>query len=238
MTEAEWLACGEPGEMIDHLNERFHAKKKGKRAARQSLVRKKRLFCCGGCRLMWDLITAEQARRAVEVSERFADGEATEAECQKVEEQFEHLRGRSATESLMFVLAFWTVWSDGRGNHDTGAIYFCDPAAEYLAHQAARRKGRAWEKAKTAGLAQLSNLLRDTFENPFRPVTFSPQWRTDTVVSLARQMYESRDFSALPILADALQDAGCASAAILDHCRGSGPHVRGCWVVDRVLGNE
>jgi hypothetical protein len=80
--------------------------------------------------------------------------------------------------------------------------------------------------------------LRDIFGNPFRPVAFSPEWRTDTAVTLARQMYESREFSAMPILADALQDAGCDSAEILDHCRGPGPHVRGCWVVDLVLGKE
>jgi hypothetical protein len=79
-------------------------------------------------------------------------------------------------------------------------------------------------------------LIRDIFGNPFRPVTFSPDWRTGTVVSLARQMYEGREFSAMPILADALQDAGCDNADVLDHCRGSGPHIRGCWVVDLVLG--
>ncbi|MDY3560575.1 hypothetical protein R5W23_001819 [Gemmata sp. JC673] len=82
----------------------------------------------------------------------------------------------------------------------------------------------------------LASLTRDIFGNPFRPVTFSPFWRTDTALSLARQMYESRDFSAMPILADALQDAGCDSPEVLDHCRGDGPHVRGCWVVDLVLG--
>ena len=50
-------------------------------------------------------------------------------------------------------------------------------------------------------------------------------------------MYEARDFGAMPILADALQDAGCEDAAILDHCRdANGVHVRGCWVVDLVLG--
>ncbi len=57
-------------------------------------------------------------------------------------------------------------------------------------------------------------------------------------MTLARTMYESRDFSAMPILADALQDAGCDNEDILGHCRGSGPHVRGCWVVDLVLGKE
>jgi hypothetical protein len=90
----------------------------------------------------------------------------------------------------------------------------------------------------TDELRQQAAFLRDTCGNPFRPVAFSLEWRTDTALSLASQMYESRDFGAMPILADALQDAGCDNADILDHCRGPGPHVRGCWVVDLVLGKE
>ncbi|AMV27954.1 hypothetical protein VT84_26355 [Gemmata sp. SH-PL17] len=82
-------------------------------------------------------------------------------------------------------------------------------------------------------------LLRDIFGNPFRPVAFSSSWRTNTAVSLARGMYESRDFSAMPILADAIQDAGCDNDDILIHCRDPKQiHVRGCWVVDLVLGKE
>jgi hypothetical protein len=82
------------------------------------------------------------------------------------------------------------------------------------------------------------DLLRDVFGNPFRPVAFDPSWRTSTVVSLAQQMYDSRDFSAIPILADAFQDAGCDNAAVLDHCRSSSEHVRGCWLVDLILGKK
>jgi hypothetical protein len=85
------------------------------------------------------------------------------------------------------------------------------------------------------GLRQ-ATLIRDIFGNPFRPVAFSPSWRTDTALSLAQQMYESRDFGAMPILADALQDAGCDNEDVLSHCRaGKATHVRGCWVVDLVL---
>jgi hypothetical protein len=82
-------------------------------------------------------------------------------------------------------------------------------------------------------------VLRDIFGNPFCPVSFSPLWRTDAAVALAKGMYESRDFSAMPILADALQDAGCDSDDILNHCRDEkATHVRGCWVVDLLLGKE
>jgi hypothetical protein len=88
------------------------------------------------------------------------------------------------------------------------------------------------------GAVQAVWSLRELFGNPFRPATLTPASRTNTVVSIASQMYEARDFSAMSILADALQDAGCDNADILDHCRGPGPHVRGCWVVDLVLGKE
>jgi hypothetical protein len=81
-------------------------------------------------------------------------------------------------------------------------------------------------------------LLRDIFGNPFRPVAFAPEWRSDTALTLARQMYEASNFSALPILADALQDAGRDNEDVLNHCRGAGVHVRGCCVMDLVLGRE
>jgi hypothetical protein len=89
-----------------------------------------------------------------------------------------------------------------------------------------------WDAADVVALA----LLRDIFGNPFRPIVFAPEWRTDTVVLLARRMWPRYD--AMPILADALQDAGCDNDDILDHCRGPGPHVLGCWVVDSVLDKE
>ncbi|QEL20518.1 hypothetical protein [Limnoglobus roseus] len=81
-------------------------------------------------------------------------------------------------------------------------------------------------------------ILRDIFGNPFRPVTLPPSWLTPTAVGLAEAIYADRVSDRLPILADALQDAGCEDADILAHCRGEGPHVRGCWVVDGVLGKS
>jgi hypothetical protein len=79
-------------------------------------------------------------------------------------------------------------------------------------------------------------LLRDIFGNPFRPVEFDPEWQTDTAVTLAQLMCDSREFSAMPILADALQDAGCDSDELLNHLRDTSlTHVRGCWVFDLVL---
>jgi len=84
----------------------------------------------------------------------------------------------------------------------------------------------------------LAGAVREVIRYPFRPVAFDVEWRTTTVLALARHMYESREFSAMPVMADALQDAGCEDENILSHCRGPGPHVRGCWVVDLVLGKD
>jgi len=83
-----------------------------------------------------------------------------------------------------------------------------------------------------------SELIRDLFGNPFRPVTILPEWLTSTVVSLATGIYIEKAFDRMPILADALQDAGCDDEQVLGHCRGSGPHTRGCWAVDGCLGKD
>jgi hypothetical protein len=86
----------------------------------------------------------------------------------------------------------------------------------------------------------LLELVRCIFTNPFRPApALDPAWLAwngGTVVKMAAAIYDERRFSDLPILADALEDAGCTDADILAHCRGPGEHVRGCWVVDLLTG--
>jgi hypothetical protein len=83
-----------------------------------------------------------------------------------------------------------------------------------------------------------TGVLRDIFGNPFRPVTLDPAWLTPKVKTIAQAIYNNRAFERMPELADALAEAGCSNQDILSHCRGPGPHVRGCWVVDLVLGKE
>lgn len=83
-----------------------------------------------------------------------------------------------------------------------------------------------------------SDLLRELLGNPFRPVTLNPNWLTSTVKQLAALIYEERQFDKMPLLGDSLEDAGCSNDDVLKHCRGGGEHVRGCWVVDRVLEKE
>jgi hypothetical protein len=81
--------------------------------------------------------------------------------------------------------------------------------------------------------------FHDIVGNPFRSVSFDPAWRTSAAIGLASTMYDARNFNAMPILADALQDAGCEDESILSHCRDENElHVRGCWVVDLVLGKK
>jgi hypothetical protein len=91
-------------------------------------------------------------------------------------------------------------------------------------------------KLNTETRIAAAHLLRDIFGNPFRPISFDPSWRTSTAVALAEGVYADRAFSRLPILADALEDAGCDAAELLAHLRGDSPHVRGCWALDLVLG--
>jgi hypothetical protein len=98
--------------------------------------------------------------------------------------------------------------------------------------------GAAAYRAWLDGLQEAARAFRDVFGNPFRPAALAPEWRTSAAVSLTREMYESHDFGAMPILADALEDDGCKDSDILAHCRGRLPHVRGCWVVDLVLAKE
>jgi hypothetical protein len=81
-----------------------------------------------------------------------------------------------------------------------------------------------------------ADLVRDIFGNPFHPVRADPVWVTATAVGLAQAIYAERAFDHLPILADALEEAGCDNADVLNHCRAGGVHVRGCWAVDLVLG--
>jgi len=95
-----------------------------------------------------------------------------------------------------------------------------------------------YEAASNAEQVRQAAILRCVSGNPFRPVAFDVRWRTADVLGLARGIYEDRAFDRMPLLADALMDTGCDSDDILSHCRSEGPHVRGCWVVDLVLGKS
>ena len=177
-------------------------------------ARKKRLFGCACCSRAAHLMTTS-GRAAIATVEAFADGEVT---ADALAEAFREALRFPANGLCHYVCAL---------NPDDVRQSWSGAANRLLL------AGSKWH----AELSAVCDLIRDIFGNPFRPVEFSPEWRTDTALSLARQMYDSREFSAMPILADALQDAGCENDDILSHCRDANQvHVRGCCVLDLVLG--
>jgi hypothetical protein len=186
----------------------------------------------------------------IEVAEAFADGEATERELQTVSESddFDCMEAQSVGEAL-FGTQFSArvvdainavrrladpdidIYTIARKTSDNPATDFVPyPGSGFGLNRIAGRDDVEW--------AIKLKLLRDIFGNPFRPVVFDPAWLTPTVVALTNGIYSERAFDRMPILADALEEAGCDNAEVLLHCRGDGPHVKGCWVVDAVLGKE
>jgi hypothetical protein len=212
MTEAEWLVSNEPDSMLCKVE--------------SAPTRKLRLLACALCRRVWAAMRDERGHEAVRAVERFADGDLDPDELEAAfgdaaEEAGEHYRKRDEAHTRSMVAATVAA-QQPLGTEDISECLEC----------ALDASGRPDEPEAQA------DLFRDIFGNPFRPVGFDPRWRTDAVLAAAGRMYEGLDFSAMPVLAEALQDAGCDNADVLDHCRGSGPHVRGCWVVDLVLGKE
>lgn len=187
--------------------------------------RKCRLLAAACCRRIWRHIPAGESRRVVEAMERTEDEES--AEWGILRRFYESPIGstRAGKEALSAVAACCA---------ETHIELTAIVARHCLLATRVSGEGRnAWNEEKRAQC----DLLRDILCNPFRPVTFDPAWRTDTAVLLARRMYEMQDFGAMPILADALQDAGCDNEDALNHCRDAGvTHVRGCWAADLVLG--
>jgi hypothetical protein len=112
-----------------------------------------------------------------------------------------------------------------------------DEAHELLNRANSEHMSRRADRERDEESAQC-RLYRDVYGYPFEVVTFERAWRTSTVLGLCRQMYDTHDFSGMPVLADALQDAGCDHDEILGHCREPGEHARGCWVVDLALGKS
>ena len=209
MTEAEWAKCPDPRLMLIHLEQ-------------IASDRKARLFACAVGRLLWPFLADERSQRVIEVAEQFADGATTHVElgdaCQASLDVQTGPAARAASNS-----GDHGAWQGGRGI--------------IIALQLAQADGRARDWARNLAAKPLQ-LVRDIFGNPFRPVTFDPRWRSTDVVGLARGIYEDRAFDRMPLLADALMDAGCDEDQLLAHCRSEGPHVRGCWVVDLVLGKD
>jgi hypothetical protein len=210
MIEFEWLAHGDPQRLLALLPDHVSE-------------RKLRLFLCACCRPFVEAAGDGRLLQALDTAERAADGRADEAECAAVEAAVM----RAAREAEGGVPA--AIWV---------AAATATPTREELsAFLGAAREGVDDPDAER--LRQCA-LLRELFGNPFRPRRLEAawlRWNDRAVPKLARAVYDDGRFSDLPILADALEEAGCDDADLLGHCRGGG-HVRGCWAVDLLLGQQ
>jgi hypothetical protein len=212
MTEAYWLACADPEEMLECM---------------RGMVsdRKLRLFGCVCCRAIWELLTDERSREGVMVAESYADGQASTDQLAEAHR-----------------IAF-AAFEDGDCADYLAAAYLA-PAVSLnasLSTAEAALKAAAPNATASARKSQAA-LLRDIIGYPFFPSPPLPAavlaWHDATVRRLAEAIYEERAFGRLPVLADALLDAGCEQEELIAHCRLEGPHVKGCWGVDLVLGRS
>jgi len=199
------------------------------------------------------LMTDPDPIKMIDLCEQCAEGQITESELGDLAHEHRPAIGEEKMASAVANELYWWV-ADRYKVHVDG---FCEAVIYVPAIVAAVEAGLIQPQDDWRVIESVSDhpifastleqtelewgaLIRDIYgPNPFQPISFSPEWRTDTALQLARQMYDSRDFSAMPILADALQEAGCDNEDILNHCRDTNAtHVRGCWVVDLVLGKE
>jgi hypothetical protein len=198
-------------------------------------------------------VPLDSCQKAVELAERSAD-EPVAAEALEAASEAADLFHHPAGDYAACYVDGWGPYDHeliASGNAASAASRTCDRDMDFVPVCAVVRYLIRAEKELQYTQSVESNakevpaeytvqaaLVRNIFGNPFRPVVFSQEWRTDTAVALAKGMYESRVFSAMPILADALQDAGCDNEDILNHCRQPGEHVRGCWVIDLLTGRK
>lgn len=220
MTEDEWFTSADPLKLLKHF-----------RGSLRQRGRKLRLVAVACCRRIWRLFPDERSRQAVEVAERFADGLAD-------------TRGLKAASDIAGAAHREAFERKGKvGSSAKWAAQFS--ASEQPFFAATRSANFAFVAAGDPVVevgpekATQAELIRDIFGNPFRPVAVEPTWLTwndRTVEKLARTIYDERRFELMPILADALEEAGCGHTDILTHCREPNEHVRGCWVVDLLLG--
>jgi hypothetical protein len=227
MMESDWLNATDPQAMLMFL-----------RGSGRASDRKYRLAAAACCRRLWHASWDGAVRDAVEVAERFADGRATPEEMQAAGMSVAgrgDMAGRAAGACAVV--------------RDTDAYDFPDVAhyaasrAFDVAVEAATVSGGSYDQAvasRAAERAAQAALLRELFGPlPFREVRLDLAWLAwngGTVQRLAEGIYAERAFDRLPVLGDALEEAGCTDADILNHCRQPGVHVRGCWVIDLLLG--
>jgi hypothetical protein len=233
MNEQQWLASDDPREMLEYLEE-------------HPSDRKLRLFAVACCRRFWShLAQDEVSRQAVEVAEQFAEGALTDRDC--LGRASYAIRPERATDPVLRAVRDTAraavEWMAGYAatNACHEAFLLAGRAADAEAQErgASTAKARAAERdAMDAERERQVASIRCIFGNPFRPVAVEASWRTSDVLLLARGIDEEQAFDRLPILADALQDAGCTNDDVLNHLRHGADHVPWCWALNLVLGKS
>ena len=231
MTEREWLAESDADIMLEFLRGGLSP-------------RKLRLFTVAIVRPFWEMLIDPRSREAVVVAERVADHpemvDLLEPAYRQVCDAVPQLPSDRAVHVAAAHAAGRTVQVDAAQASQDAWTVIEILHAHLLEEQGTTEHERRhlYFQGRADGERFMSGVVREIFGDPFRPVAIDPAWLTSTVVALARGIYDECAFDRLPILADALQDAGCENADLLTHLRGDGPHVRGCWGIDLVLGKE
>jgi hypothetical protein len=231
MTEEEWLGCA-PADLDTMLT--FL---RGRRAS----TRKVWLFACACCRGVWPLLTDPRSRAAVEAAERYADGLVTVETLEAAGKGALGAIAEGGGIRALSVMAHRVTLSESAGNLWAAASSAYSALLDPSWRVERFRFTKRMTDGQRRGIFDVSARLRDSFGPlPFRPVSVEPAvlGRDDrTVPKLAQAIYDGLDFDRLPILGDALEDAGCDNEEVLSHCRGPETHSRGCWCLDLILGN-
>jgi hypothetical protein len=249
VTEADWLASTDPQPMLEFL--------RGKVSDR-----KLRLFGCGCVRRAMTVNTFSWWGNAIELAERAADGRADwhaawaalSLPSGDISAPDFAPRGtlEATLEAFSAVVREEAVEGDAFPWVNSAAVDALYATARGITiHAYARAREEKTEVVgdrevlerthETAERKRQAAYVRDIFGNPFQSARIDPTWLTwhdGLPVSMARRMYDGRDFTDMPVLADALEEAGCQDQDILGHCRSGGKHVRGCWVIDLLLGKS
>ena len=216
MTDAEWIEL-DPHQLSFKLQE--HSS------------RKLRLLAVALCRHFTWMMDCDGVPSAVEAIELFADTGKTKVALRRARQTIVVTRTTFQDESPEWQsLVRWALFLVQVAAAENAVTSALQTAVEIAMRKDGLSNLGAWRELRLP--------VSDVTGNPFQPVAFDPRWRSEHTVGIASKMYDDRDFAAMPILADALEEAGCDSESILNHCREPGVQVCGCWVVDLVLGKS
>jgi hypothetical protein len=242
MNEAGWLTCSNVQDLLGHKGEKRRS------------GRKLRLFAVACCRRGWELLVDPRSRQAVEAHEAYADGLIGKQDLLKVASESrrvpydQRVDGPEGPDHAEHNAA-WAVAKFQLTLRVEVVAYDMADAVNSRTTELLESRGKdignrrmVYEAIQSGGIDEgrfQADLFREVFGNPFRPPTIDPAWLSwngVTIPGLALAIYDEKAFERMPILGDALEEAGCSDPVILDHCRREGGHVRGCWVLDALLG--